>query len=79
MGNLVSLGLAKEEAPLLAAREIVKCLDGMEAFELPIEYYSEDDDDLHSLDYDDVVEMFAGIIRHFFGVQPDGEQNPFTS
>ena len=69
----VNEALSREQASLLAAREIVKSIEGFELIEYPVEYYNEDTEELHSLNYDDVVSMFENIIRHFYGQEPRDE------
>ncbi len=59
-----------EEASLLAAREIVKHMEGSDKFfELPCEIYSGEEDRIISMDYDDVVDLVEGIIRHYFNLE----------
>ena len=59
--------------PGLAARDIVKHLDGFENFELPMEYYNDESDTLTTMNYDELVAMIENIIRHYFGLEPSRE------
>lgn len=67
---------SNDEAPLLAAREIIKHLDGAENFELPLIGFDENTDTTIELDYDGVVGLVEDIIRHFFSLEPRNETYP---
>jgi hypothetical protein len=68
---LTETTLPTGEASLLAAREIVKHLDGLDTLSLPFAYGTEDG--VKWMDYDELVGLIESIIRHYFGLEPREE------
>jgi hypothetical protein len=64
-------------APVLAAKEIVNHLAATEEFELPL-ILEQPEGQIISLDYDATVDLIAGIIRHYFNLEPPNDKTTFS-
>ena len=64
-----------ENSANLAAREIIKHLDGMGVIDLPVLFYNEHEKKMDMYTYDGLVLLLESIIRDAYG-EPD-ENIPF--
>jgi len=67
--------MLNDEAAMLAAREILKYMDGW-GIEFPFEIIV--DESPVWMDYDDAAAIIESIISHFFNLEPRNETVPTT-